>query len=153
MGKTLSIYRKLTKIPGGKKIFSKVLTFRVPYFSTIHPRIEELQSGFCKVAIKDRRSIHNHLKTINAGALCTLSELTVGLAVEASLPDNLRWIPKGMKVEYAKKAKGHVTSTCSFDPLTLAPGEIGLQVAITDSSNELVCQSEINFHISKRKVT
>lgn len=152
MGKALGIYGKLRKFPGGKKIFSKVLTFRVPYFATIHPQVKQLQVGFCEVEMRDRRSIHNHLKSINAGALCTLSELTGGLAVEASLSDNFRWIPKGMKVDYVKKAKGRVVGTCSFDPVILVPGDTGLHVTITDSSNELVCRSEINFHISRRKV-
>ena len=151
MGKTLEIYNRIKNIPGGKRLFSKILTFRGPYFSTIHPRIQELQAGFCKVEIKDRRSIHNHLKSVNAGALCTLSELTGGLAVEASLPENLRWIPKNMTVEYLKKAKGLLISTCSFDPANLVPGDTALQIKVLNSTNELVFQSTINFYISKRK--
>jgi hypothetical protein len=37
----------------------------------------------------------------------TLSELTGGLAVEASIPSNLRWLPKEMTVNYTKKAAGN----------------------------------------------
>ena len=106
MNKTLNLYKKISKFPLGNYIFTKGLTLRAPYFSTIHPLINNLQAGLCKVEIKDRRSIRNHLGTINAGAMCTMSELTGGLAVEASIPSNLRWIPKEMKVQYKKKQKG-----------------------------------------------
>lgn len=152
MVSTLNIYNRLKSIPGGKRLFSRILTFRVPYFSTIHPKIQELREGFCKVEIKDRRSIHNHLKSVNAGALCTLGELTGGLAVEASLPGSLRWIPKGMTVEYVRKAKGDLISTCTFDPGVLTPGDTALQVHVQNQANELVFQSTINFHISHRPV-
>jgi len=150
MGKTLDIYNRLRKIPGGKKLFARILTFRVPYFSTIHPRIQELRAGYCQVEIKDRRSIHNHLKSVNAGALCTLGELTGGLAVEASLPENLRWIPKNMTVEYVKKAKGLLVSTCTFDPAILTPGDSALQIQVRNPAEELVFRATIDFYISRR---
>ena len=35
-----------------------------------------------------------------------LAELAGGLAVEASLPPSMRWIPKGMEVDYVRKAVG-----------------------------------------------
>lgn len=136
MGKTLSIYNTFRTIPGGKTIFSRVLTFNVPNFSTIRRTIQMLRTGFYQVEIKDRRSIHNHLRSINAGALCTLSELTGGLAVEASIPGNLRWIPRKMTVEYVKKAKGNLISTCSFDPEIMAtPANIREIFALPDKSN------------------
>lgn len=151
MAKTLEIYNKFKNIPGGKLLFTKALTFRVPYFSTIHPKIQSLQAGFCRVGIRNRRSIQNHLKSVNAGALCTLSELTGGLAVEASIPSNLRWIPKGMTVEYVKKAYGSLKSTCSFDPMILKPGDTELEVNVTNEKDEVVFRSAITFYISSRR--
>ena len=153
MGKTLNIYNRLKNFPGGRLLFTKALTFKVPYFSTIHPRVQVVRPGFCKVGIKNRRSIQNHLKSVNAGALCTLSELTGGLAVEVSLPDDLRWIPKGMTVEYVKKAYGALESTCSFDPAILEPGDTTLQVEVKNSADERVFFSTINFYISNRSLT
>lgn len=131
-------------------MFSKVLAFRAPYFSTINPLIRDLHAGFCKVEIKDRRSIRNHLKTINAGAMCTVSELAGGLAVEASLPDGLRWIPKKMSVQYLKKAKGLLVATCTFDPAILLPGDVGVFIEIKDLSSDVVLLAKIHFYISRR---
>jgi len=150
MNKILKIYRQLTRLPGGSWLFSRVLTLRAPYFATIHPQIQELHTGRSRVTIKDRRSIRNHLGSVNAGALCTLGELTGGLAVDASIPPDLRWIPKKMEVAYLKKAKGILTSTCNVDPETLIPGDVDVEVEIADASADTVLHAEINFYISRR---
>ncbi|HAY38694.1 MAG TPA: DUF4442 domain-containing protein [Desulfobacteraceae bacterium] len=150
MNKTLDLYKKISKFPLGNHIFTKGLTFRAPYFSTIHPLVTDLSSGLCKVEIKDRRSIRNHIGTINAGAMCTLSELTGGLAVEASIPSNLRWLPKEMTVNYTKKAKGKLIGLCSFDPNTLVPGDIIMPIDIKDESGDTVLKATILFYISER---
>ena len=152
MTKTLDLYKKISKFPLGNHIFTKGLTFRAPYFSTIHPLVTDLSSGLCKVEIKDRRSIRNHIGTINAGAMCTLSELTGGLAVEASIPSNLRWLPKEMTVNYTKKAKGKLIGLCSFDPNILVPGDIEIPIEVKDESGDIVLKAVILFYISERPV-
>jgi acyl-coenzyme A thioesterase PaaI-like protein len=124
MSTTLSIYERFAKFPSGSALFSRALTIRAPYFTTIHPHVTHLRSGYCCVEIKDRRSIRNHLGTIHAGALCTLSELTGGLDVEATLPFSLRWIPKEMTVQYIKKARGKLVGECLVDPNGLIPGDV-----------------------------
>ncbi len=151
MNGTLKIYNRISKLPFGNFIFSKVLSFRAPYFSTIKPLIIELNSGICRVEIKDRRSIRNHIGSINAGALCTLSELVGGLAVEASISPKLRWIPKEMTVQYSKKAIGKLTGTCSFDPAILISGDIKVPFEIHDESGDTVLRVSILFYISERK--
>jgi acyl-coenzyme A thioesterase PaaI-like protein len=150
MNKTLNLYKQISRYPLGNYIFSKGLTFRAPYFSTIHPLVTDLSSGLCKVEIKDHRSVRNHLGTINAGAMCTLSELTGGLAVEASIPSNLRWLPKEMTVNYTKKARGKLIGLCSFDPNTLVPGDIKMPIDIKDESGDTVLKATILFYISER---
>ena len=151
MNSTIGLYERFTRIPFGKHIFSRVLTVRAPYFSTIRPLIMDLRNGQCTVFIKDRRSIRNHLGTVHAGAMCTLSELTAGLAVEATIPANLRWIPREMKVRYLKKAKGILKGVCSFDPALLAPGDVRVPFEIVNESDEKVLSGEIVFYISERK--
>jgi uncharacterized protein (TIGR00369 family) len=148
MPDTLRIYNRLQKLPFGNHIFTRALTFRVPYFSTIHPYIAELRPGFCRVEMKERHSIHNHISTIHAGALCNLCELTGGLAVEVSVPADLRWLPREMTVHYIKKAKGKLTAISSFDPAGLEPGDIKVPVEITDDSGDPVLKASITFYFS-----
>ncbi len=151
MNKTLVIYNRLSKLPMGKALFSRVLGFRAPYFSTIRPLVVELRVGYCRVVIKDRRSIRNHIGSINAGALCTLSELVGGLAVEASVPSTLRWIPKEMTVRYSKMAKGSLIGSCLFDPKILEPGDVEIPFEIKDSAGDVVLKVSVSFYISQRK--
>jgi uncharacterized protein (TIGR00369 family) len=127
-----------------------MLTLRVPYFSTIYPYIAELRTGFCRVEIKERRSIHNHIRTIHAGALCNLCELTGGLAVEVTVPEELRWLPKEMTVHYIKKAKGKLTAVSKFDPAVIMAGDIKVPVEITDESGDAVLIASITFYFSRR---
>jgi acyl-coenzyme A thioesterase PaaI-like protein len=150
MSKTLSIYNRLSRLPYGNRIFTRAITFKAPYFSTIHPLICEVRPGFCKTEMKDRHSIRNHLSTIHAGALCNLCELTGGLAVEVSVPTDLRWIPKEMTVRYLKKAKGTLTGICAFDPTILAPGDVVVPLEIKNTENEAVLAAEITFYLSRR---
>lgn len=151
MSSTLALYDRFRKFPFGNILISKALAFRAPYFSTIHPHVTDLRSGYCRVEIKDRRSIRNHLGSINAGALCTLSELTGGLAVEVTLPAGLRWIPKEMTVQYIKKARGKLVGKCSIDPGLLVPGDVKVPLEIKDGTGDTVLNAVIVFQISERK--
>jgi len=151
MSTTLTLYEQFTKYPLGSLIFSKALGFRAPYFSTIHPHVTQLRPGYCNVEINERRSIRNHIGTIHAGALCTLSELVGGLAVDATIPSNLRWIPKEMTVQYIKKAKGKLVAECSFDPSILVPGDARVALAIKDGLGNAVLNAWIVFYISELK--
>lgn len=42
------------------------------------------------------------------------SEVIGRLDLEVSVPDYLLWIPKGMSVQYTKKATGALIGTCLF---------------------------------------
>jgi acyl-coenzyme A thioesterase PaaI-like protein len=142
LSRTLAIYNKLSKLPGGNRIFTRALTFKTPYFSTIHPLVVDVRPGLCVTKMKDRHSIRNHLATIHAGALCNLCELTGGLAVEVSVSPDLRWIPKEMTVRYKKKAKGTLTGICSFDPDILMPGDVVVPLEIKNVAGEVVLAAD-----------
>jgi len=73
--------------------------------------------------------------------------------VDASLPKELRWIPKEMTVRYHKKARGTLTALCAFDPGVLVSGEVPVSLQIMDSSGESVLEATILFYISERKPT
>ncbi len=153
MSSTLALYNRFIGYPFGSVIIRMALGFRAPYFSTIHPNITQLRPGYCRVEIKERRSIRNHIGTIHAGALCTLSELVGGLAVEATIPSSLRWIPKEMTVRYIKKAKGKLVAECAVEQGILVPGDVSVPLTIKDELGEAVLTAAIVFYISERKAT
>lgn len=144
-------FRKLERIPFGRHIASKAVSLKIPYFSTIRPLISELKPGKCTIIMKDRRSVRNHLGSVHAIAMCNLCELTMGMALHPTMPPNMRWIPKGMKVRYLKKAHGTLTGRCILDPARILPGDIDLLVSVTDSNGELVMDAVITVLISRHK--
>lgn len=151
MSTVLSIYNKMKTFPFGNKLFSKMLCIKAPYFNSIHPLITELQPGYCACEMKDRRSVRNHLGTIHAIAMCNLCELVMGLAADTGLPKELRWIPRGMTVEYKKIARGTLTGICRIDTENLKEGDIDLPIDIIDSSGNTVTTATVVLYISRKK--
>ena len=111
----------------------------------------ELKPGYCSILLRKRRAVTNHIKSVHAIAMCNVSELAAGTMLEASIPKNMRWIPKEMTVQYAKMAKGKLTGTCSFDPNLLKLGDVKIPFEIQDKSGDTVLRVSISFYISSRK--
>lgn len=146
-----STFRMLSRIPFGKHIASKAVSLKAPYFSTIRPYISELKPGECTIMMKDRRPVRNHLGTVHAIAMCNLCELAMGMALHPSLPPELRWIPKGMRVRYLKKARGTLTGRCILDPENYRKGDVDILVSVTDPAGDLVMDAVITVLISEKK--
>ncbi|GAB6195950.1 hypothetical protein PAGU2595_012570 [Lysobacter xanthus] len=105
------------------------------------------------MSFRHRRAVTNHLGTVHAIALCNAAELAAGLAVEAGLSRALRWIPKGMQVEYLHKATGRMTATAMVG----LPGEdlveprgVPVEVTVTDPSGVAVFRATVSMWISRR---
>jgi acyl-coenzyme A thioesterase PaaI-like protein len=150
MGSFLTIYNKVSRYPFGRVIFNKGIGLKSPFFGKIRPHVIDLKPAFSVVEIKDRRGIRNHIGTVNAGAMCSLAELTAGMAVDAAIPVNLRWLPKAMSVSYLKKGRGTLTAECEFDPVALEPGDVTLPLEIKDRENDIVFTAEVTFYISQK---
>ena len=152
MNKLMNVYQGCVKLPAGKRIFSKLICLKAPYFNTIKPLFKELRPGYCEVTMKKRRAVHNHIKSVHAIAMCNLSELTAGTMLEATLSHSMRWIPKNMSVEYLKIAKTDLKAVCNIPTENLDnPRELPMTVHVTDTSDTEVFRAVITMHISRRK--
>jgi acyl-coenzyme A thioesterase PaaI-like protein len=148
----MNVYNKCLKLPAGKRIFSKLVCLKAPYFGTIKPRFEELRPGYCKITMKNRRAVHNHIKSVHAIAMCNMSELAAGTMLEATLPSSMRWIPKGMTVEYLNIARTDLKAVCEISTEGLDnPQELPMAVHVTDTNEEEVFRAVITMYISKKK--
>jgi acyl-coenzyme A thioesterase PaaI-like protein len=112
----LPLYRRVSRLPRGDVIFSRLFTLKAPYFATVGPRFVELRPNYAELVIRKRRRVHNHIKTVHVIAICNGLEAAMGALAEASVPSSKRWIPKGMEVSYTAKAVSDITCIAETDP-------------------------------------
>ena len=145
------LFKKLSKYPMGKTIFSKIAARKAPYFQSIHPHVEELTETSCIVTYKKRKAVLNHIGTMHVIAICNACEMAFGFTLEAGLPRHLRWIPKGMTVRYLKKAATDLKATCNFPQIkTLTPGDHIVPVIVTDTNGVVVVEADITVYVTER---
>lgn len=144
----LPLWKKLSSKPGGKWLFSRLLANRIPYSGSIGATILELDAGYAKVELKDRRAVRNHLNSIHAVALMNLAELTSGLSMVAGLPKDMRAILTGFKITYEKKARGTIygEAHCVI-PTEKVRKEYLLDVIIKNSVGDALCRAQATWLI------
>jgi len=111
MSSTLDLYRRITALPQGKRIFSMLYGQKAPYFASIHMSVEEMRPHLGRIVIPKRRSVKNHIGTVHAIAACNGLEAAMGLLAEATCPPDMRWLPKGMDVQYLAASTTALTCT------------------------------------------
>ena len=149
----LELYRRITRWPAGHWLFARAVCWQAPYFASIVPRIDVLEPGRCEATIRHRRKVTNHIGTVHAIALCNLAELSAGLVTDASIPRSMRWIPKGMQVEYLKKAVGTMRAVAMPDsPAVVADAgyELPVSVVVSDPGGEPVFRARIAMWVSPK---
>ena len=150
--KALQLFNKFKKVPAGRKLFSLAVCQTAPYFSSIHPTIDELKHNYVQVSMKKRRSVENHLKTVHAIAMCNMAELAGGLMTDASIPNGARWIPAGMTVAYVKKATTDLVAVANGESIDwTTEGNIVVPVVVTDTQNNVVFTADITMNLKQPK--
>lgn len=166
--KVLNLYQQCSAFgPVGKRVFSLLFCFKAPYFWTIRPLVTQLKPGMVEVRMPHRIMSSNHIGTQHAIACCNLVEMAMGCVVEATIPSHLRWIPRGMKVQYLAKASGTLTATSRLGDsgsrddtvenpesaflLDKYPGNIDVPVSVTDGDGVEVVRASIQLYISEKK--
>jgi uncharacterized protein (TIGR00369 family) len=143
-----SLWRWLSGLPGGKALFSFLFGRMAPYTGRLGARVEELEPGFCRVSLRDRRRVRNHLNSIHAMALANLAEAASGLAVVAALPPGVQGIVTGFAITYQKKARGRLVAECRVDVGTVTvEREQRAEVPITDAAGDVVARATATWRL------
>ena len=151
MSQALTVWKKLAGAPGGKWAFSKLICLKAPYFSSIVPLFVQLEPNYCEIKIKKQRAVLNHIGTVHAIAMCNMAELAGGSMTDVTVPSTHRWIPKGMTVEYLKKAETDLTAAAApaIADFTWADGsDYPVNVEVRNSQNEVVFKAVIMMWVS-----
>ena len=139
-------WNRMRSLPGGKQAFSKLVGTMAPYTGTVSPEVLELERGFSRVQMKDRRRVRNHLKSVHAVALMNLAEAASGLAFVYGLPPKTRAILTGLSIDYLKKARGTLIAECKCEPPTTNDRqECEIEVVTRDASGEIVTRARAKW--------
>jgi hypothetical protein len=151
--KVLDLYERATKLPVlGRGAFSLAFALKSPYFLTIAPTLLELRPNHAEVRVRKWWGVHNHIGTVHVIAVANGLEMAMGALAESTVPAHLRWIPKGMELEYLAMADSTLLATADTDPADWAqPGEVPVRVQATRKDGTVVVRGVIRLHVSEKR--
>lgn len=146
----LASWQRLSRLPGGRRVFARLLGRVVPYSGSIRPDVLELQPGRAVVALQERRALRNHFRSVHAIALANLGELASGLAMTLALPAGVRGIPTRIEIDYPKKARGRIVAEGRASPPTLidAASDATATAELRDEAGDVVARVAVRWRLS-----
>lgn len=148
----LDYWKKFSKYPGGKLIFGWLLGFYIPYSGSITAEILELEKGYARVLMRDRRRLRNHLHSVHAAALMNFAELSSGLAFISGLGNKMQGIVTHFEMEYLKKGRGNLIAEAKSDFVDeLGEKRCQIEAIIRDSKQDIVARGRATWSIRPAK--
>ncbi len=149
---TFEIYKTLTALPQGKRLFSTLFSQKAPYFSTIHMQVQDMDKNRAEVLIPKRRGVQNHIGTVHVIAVANGLEAAMGLLAEATTPKGYRWLPKGMTLDYVGLANSDIRCVAETTDADWANApDVPVTVTATRADGEIVVQGTIRLWVTPKK--
>lgn len=148
---TYALYRRLTRLPLGKALFSLAYSVKAPYFWTVRPRVRTMAPHHAEVVVPLRWGVRNHIGTLHAIAAVNGLEAAMGLVAEATCPDDSRWIPVGMTMRYVAKSTTDLLCIADTDPEDWHQGEVPIRVRTVRRDGVTSIEGVITIRVSPRR--
>lgn len=147
----LKWWRRCSKAPGGRYLFSWAFWAFIPYTGSIRPEIVQLERGFARIRMRDRRFYRNHLRSLHAIALANLAECASGLSLVPGLPPQSQAILVRLEIEYLKKGRGTVEAIASCPPPTeVSQQDFEVLSQVKNSKGELIATAKAIWKLRRK---
>jgi acyl-coenzyme A thioesterase PaaI-like protein len=105
------------------------------------------------VFVRKRRRVTNHIGTVHAIAMANACEMAAGTLTEAATPRSSRWIPRGMTIEYRRKAVSDVRAVAWLnEPIEVDRAyDVMVPVDVVDDAGNVVVHADIAMYVSPRR--
>lgn len=152
MPSTFDLYKRVTALPKGRRLFSTLFARKAPYFATVKPYVTDMRPHFASVTIPKRKAVQNHIGTVHAIAVCNGLEAAMGLLAEATTPKDHRWLPKGMEVQYLAKSTTDLVCVAETTEADWAnKPDVPVHVKATRSDGTVVVEGTIRLYVTPKK--
>jgi len=142
-------WHKLEKSATGRWLFNYIISFVNPYTGALKAKVVDLQKGYARLELVERRAIRNHLNSIHAIALTNLGEFASGLALISLFTENMRGIPIQIKINFIKKARGKLIAECETQlPVFNDETEHTVVAIIRDEENDEVANVIVTWKLA-----
>lgn len=150
-----TLWTRCAGLPAGRWLFSRLFGYFVPYSGSIGAVVQDLEPGYCRITVRDRRALRNHLRSVHAVALVNAGEMTSGLAMTMALPPEIRGIVTSIMADYPKKARGRLTAIArvTVPPVGESPVDHRVETIITDRTGDTVCQISTIWRLARAPQT
>ena len=131
-----------------------ILLHTISYQTKIHKNKTfeiDKHSYFCEVKFAKKRKVENHIGTVHVIAICNGLEMAMGFMAEASIPKNLRWIPKGMEVNYTAKAGTDIRCVAEIPGNQWTTGDLFVPVQAFDTEGNVVVDGTIKLWVTEKQ--
>ncbi|MEP7380151.1 MAG: hotdog fold domain-containing protein [Gemmatimonadota bacterium] len=146
--RVLTLWQRLSPLPGGRWLFNRVLGWRVPYTGALGAQVVELAPGHAVCVLRERRGVRNHLRSIHAVALANLAELCSGTAMLTALPPGTRGIVTRLEIDFVRKGRGRLTARTDVQlPALHQATQLFPEAIISDASGAVVARARITWNV------